>query len=82
MCEVESSVLTQLMVTYCKALLNEKNFICKYSEKVLNAYYLVQKEDQEKIMICLKEAIFLGPHPSKSIKILPRKLKNAMQISI
>ena len=34
MCEVESSVLTQLMVTYCKALLNEKNFICKYSEKV------------------------------------------------
>jgi hypothetical protein len=82
MCEVESSVLTQLMVTYCKALLNQKNFICKYSEKVLNAYFLLQKEDQEKIMICLKEAIFLGPHPGKSIKILPQKLKNAMQISI
>jgi len=81
MCEVESSVLTQLMVTYCKALLNEKNFICKYSEKFLNAYYLLQKEDQEKIMICIKEAIFLRPHPSESIKILPRKLKIVMQIS-
>ena len=81
MCEVESSVLTQLMVTYCKAFLNDKNFIRKYSERFLNAYYLLQKEDQEKIMICVKEAIFLRPHPNESIKMLPRKLKLAMQIS-
>ena len=81
MCEVESSVLTQLIVTYCKAFLNDKNFIRKYSERFLNAYYLLQKEDREKIMICVKEAIFLRPHPNESIKMLPRKLKLAMQIS-
>jgi hypothetical protein len=47
----------------------------------LNAYYLLQKEDKEKIMICVKEAIFLRPHPNEAIKLLPRKLKLAMQIS-
>src|SRR6476619_8429808 len=37
MCEVESSVLTQLMVTYCKAFLIDKNFIRKYSEMFLRS---------------------------------------------
>lgn len=81
MCEVESSVLTQLMVTYCEVLLNEKNFICRYSEQFLNAYYLLKTEDREKIMMCTKEAIFLRPHPSESIQMLPQKLKLAMKIS-
>ena len=81
MCEVESSVLTQLMVTYCKAFLIDKNFIRKYSERLLKAYYLLGKEDREKIMICVKEAIFLGSNPNELIEMLPRKLKLAMQIS-
>ena len=81
LCDVESSVLTQLMVTYCKAFLNDKNLIHEYSERLLKAYYLLGKEDREKIMICVKEAIFLGPNPNESIEMLPQKLKLAMQIS-
>jgi len=81
LCDVESSVLTQLMVTYCEAFQHDKNMIYEYSERLLKAYYLLGKEDREKIMICAKEAIFLGSNPNELIEMLPRKLKLAMQIS-
>ncbi len=81
MCEVDSSLLTQLMVTYCEVLLAEKNFISMYSEQFLNAYYLLRKEDRDKIMMCTMEAVFLRPHPRESIQKLPAKLKHAMKIS-
>lgn len=81
MCEVDSSLLTQLMVTYCEVLLAEKNFISMYSEQFLNAYYLLRKEDRDKIMMCTMEAVFLRPYPRESIQKLPEKLKHAMKIS-
>jgi hypothetical protein len=78
MCEIEPSMLIELMESYHAALLNDKDFVNTNPEKLSNAYYSLTEENQERIMMGLKEALLLSPDPIKLVNMLPQRLKIIM----
>lgn len=78
MCEIEPSMLIELMESYYAALLNDKDFVNTNPEKLSNAYYSLTEENQEKIIMGLKEALLLSPNPIKLVNMLPQRLKIIM----
>jgi hypothetical protein len=76
MCEIESTILVSLLQSYTVALLNNTNYINVHLETLVNAYQYLTQECQNKILVALKEALFLSPNPVNTVKMLPRDVRN------
>jgi hypothetical protein len=78
MCEVEPTTLVGLMESYSAALLDDTNFVSAHPENLANAYRSLSRECQDRIIIGLKEALFLSPGAAKLVKMLPISLRTIM----
>jgi hypothetical protein len=78
MCEIEASMLIELMESYYAVLLNDKDFVNANLEELSNAYYSLTEENQERIIMGLTEALLLSPDPIKLVNMLPQRLKIIM----
>jgi hypothetical protein len=78
MCKLDSKILTELMVTYCEAFLNEERFINIYSGTFLDGYNSLKEDEQERIMIGLKEGLLLSPSRLDLLEKLPETIKILM----
>ncbi len=79
MCEIEPTMLVELMESYSAVLSDDANFVSVYPEKLVTAYRLLSKECQDGIIIGLKEAVLLSPDAAKLMKMLPKSLKTIME---
>lgn len=79
MCETEPTILVGLMESYSAVLSDDANFFSTYPEKLVNAYRLLSKECQDRIIIGIKEAVFLSPDAARLMKMLPNSLKTIME---
>ena len=79
MCEIEPTILVGLMESYSAVLSDDANFFSVYPEKLVNAYRLLSKECQDRIIMGVKEAVFLSPDAAKLMKMLPNSLKTIME---
>jgi hypothetical protein len=78
MCKLDSKILTELMVTYCESFLNEKRFINIYSGTFLDGYNSLKDDEQERIMIGVKEGLLLNPCQLDLLEKLPEAIKILM----
>jgi hypothetical protein len=72
--EISPSELTKLLYIYL-LILDEVNLFDKLEGKlILNIFSSLQESEQMKLLVCLKEAVFLNPKRKEILKKIPADL--------
>jgi hypothetical protein len=72
--EVEPDELTEILNCYLLILDNVKLFNKIDSKLILNTFLSLEVDERNKLMVCLKEALFLNPNRQNILKIIPTNL--------
>ena len=72
--EIESDELTEILNCYLLILDSVKLFNKIDSKLILNTFLSLEVDERNKLMDCLKEALFLNPNRQNILKIIPTNL--------
>jgi hypothetical protein len=72
--EIEPDELTEILHCYLLVLDSVKLFNKIDSKLVLNTFLSLEEEERNKLMVCLKEALFLNPNRENILKNIPANL--------
>lgn len=72
--EIEPDELTEILNCYLLILDSVKLFNKIDSKLILNTFLSLEIDDRNKLMVCLKEALFLNPNRQNILKIIPTNL--------
>ena len=72
--EIEPDELTEILHCYL-LILNSVNLFNKIDSKlILNTFLSLEEDERNKLMVCLKEALFLNPNRENILKNIPANL--------
>jgi hypothetical protein len=72
--EIEPDELTEILHCYLLVLDSVKLFSRIDSKLVLNTFLSLEEDERNKLMVCLKEALFLNPNRQNILKNIPANL--------
>jgi hypothetical protein len=72
--EVEPDELTEILHCYLLILDSVKLFNKIDSKLILNTFLSLEEDERNKLMVCLKEALFLNPNRENILKNIPANL--------
>ena len=72
--EIEPDELTEILNCYLLILDSVKLFYKIDSKLILNTFLSLEVDERNKLMVCLKEALFLNPNRQNILKIIPTNL--------
>jgi hypothetical protein len=72
--EIEPDELTEILNCYLLILDSVKLFNKIDSKLILNTFLSLEIDERNKLMVCLKEALFLNPNRQNILKIIPTNL--------
>jgi hypothetical protein len=72
--EIEPDELTEILHCYLLILNSVKLFNKIDSNLILNTYLSLEEDERNKLMVCLKEALFLNPNRENILKNIPANL--------
>jgi hypothetical protein len=72
--EIEPDELTEILNCYLLILDSVKLFNKIDSKLILNTFLSLEVDERNKLMVCLKEALFLNPNRQNILKIIPTNL--------
>ena len=72
--EIEPDELTEILNCYLLILDSVKIFNKIDSELILKTFLSLEVDERNKLMVCLKEALFLNPNRQNILKIIPTNL--------
>lgn len=72
--EIEPDELTEILNCYLLILDSVKLFNKVDSKLILNTFLSLELDERNKLMVCLKEALFLNPNRQNILKIIPTNL--------
>lgn len=72
--EIEPDELTEILNCYLLILDSVKLFNKVDSKLILNTFLSLEVDERNKLMVCLKEALFLNPNRQNILKIIPTNL--------
>ena len=72
--EIEPDELTEILHCYLLILNNVKLFNKIDSKLILNTFLSLEEDERKKLMVCLKEALFLNPNRENILKNIPANL--------
>lgn len=72
--EIEPDELTEILNCYLLILDSVKLFNKIDSKLILNTFLSLEVDERNKLMVCLKEALFLNPNRQNILKIIPTSL--------
>lgn len=72
--EIKPDELTEILNCYLLILDSVKLFNKIDSKLILNTFLSLQVDERNKLMVCLKEALFLIPNRQNILKIIPTNL--------
>ena len=72
--EIEPDELTEILNCYLLILDSVKLFNKIDSKLILNTFLSLEVDERNKLMVCLKEALFLNPNRENILKIIPTNL--------
>ena len=72
--EIEPDELTEILNCYLLILDSAKLFNKIDSKMILNTFLSLEVDERNKLMVCLKEALFLNPNRQNILKIIPTNL--------
>jgi hypothetical protein len=72
--EIEPDELTEILNCYLLILDSVKLFNKVDSKLILNTFLSLEVDERNKLMVCLKEALFLIPNRQNILKIIPTNL--------
>ena len=72
--EIEPDELTEILNCYLLILDSVKLFNKIDSKLILNTFLSLEVDERNKLMVCLKEALFLNPSRQNILKIIPTNL--------
>jgi len=72
--EIEPDELTEILNCYLLILDSVKLFNKIDSKLILNTFLSLEVDERNKLMVCLKEALFLNPNRQNILKIIPTHL--------
>jgi len=72
--EIEPDELTEILNCYLLILDSVKLFNKIDSKFILNTFLSLEVDERNKLMVCLKEALFLNPNRQNILKIIPTNL--------
>ena len=72
--EIEPDELTEILNCYLLILDSVKLFNKVDSKLILNTFLSLELDERNKLMVCLKEALFLIPNRHNILKIIPTNL--------
>jgi hypothetical protein len=72
--EIEPDELTEILNCYLLILDSVKLFNKVDSKLILNTFLSLELDERNKLMVCLKEALFLIPNRQNILKIIPTNL--------
>jgi hypothetical protein len=72
--EIEPEELTEILHCYL-LILDSVNLFNKIDPKlILNTFFSLEEDERNKLLVCLKEALFLNPNREHVLKIIPANL--------
>jgi len=71
---IEPDELTEILNCYLLILDSVKLFNKIDSKLILNTFLSLEVDERNKLMVCLKEALFLNPNRQNILKIIPTNL--------
>jgi len=72
--EIEPDELTKILYCYLR-ILGSVNLFKKIDPKmILNEFFSLQEVERNKLLVCLKEALFLNPDRETILKTIPVKI--------
>jgi hypothetical protein len=72
--EIEPDKLTQILHCYLMTLSSVKLFEKLNPKLILDIFSSLEDNQRNKLMVCLKEALFLNPNRDRVLKIIPKSL--------
>jgi len=72
--EIEPDELTEILHCYLLILNSVKLFNKIDSKLILNTFLSLEEDERNKLMVCLKEALFLNPNRENILKNIPENL--------
>ena len=76
--EVEPDELTQILYCYL-GILESVNLFNKIDPKmILNEFFSLEEDERNKLLVCLKEALFLNPDRETILKSIPTNISKAI----
>ena len=72
--EIEPDELTEILHCYLLILNSVKLFNKIDSKLILNTFLSLEEDERNKLMVCLKEALFLNPDRENILKNIPANL--------
>jgi hypothetical protein len=72
--EIEPDELTEILNCYLLIMDSVKLFNKVDSKLILNTFLSLELDERNKLMVCLKEALFLIPNRQNILKIIPTNL--------
>ena len=72
--EIEPDELTEILHCYLLILNSVKLFNKIDSKLILNTFLSLEEDERKKLMVCLKEALFLNPNRENILKNIPTNL--------
>jgi hypothetical protein len=72
--EIEPDELTEILHCYLLILNSVKLFNKIDPKLILNTFLSLEEDERNKLMVCLKEALFLNPNRENILKNIPANL--------
>lgn len=72
--EIEPYELTKILHSYLVILDSVKLFDKLDPNLILNTFYSLKEAERDKLLVCIKEALFLNPNRGKIMKNVPTNL--------
>lgn len=72
--EIEPYELTKILHSYLVVLDSVKLFDKLDPKLILNTFSLLEEAERDKLLVCIKEALFLNPNRGKIMKNIPTNL--------
>jgi hypothetical protein len=69
--EVEPDELTEILYCYLQVLDSAKLFNKIDPKMILNTFFSLEEHERNKLIVCLKEALFLNPNKENILKSIP-----------
>ena len=72
--EIEPDQLTQILYCYLR-ILKSVNLFKKFDPKmILNEFFSLEVDERNKLLVCLREALFLNPDRETILKTIPMNI--------
>jgi hypothetical protein len=72
--EIEPDELTEILYSYLLIFDSVKLFNKIDPKLILNTFFSLEENERNKLMVCLKEALFLNPNREHVLKNIPKNL--------